>query len=159
VSYRQSVSHSEVFDSPTSAVWKIIEDWASIVDWMPRGIIASLELEGSGVGSVRHIVTRQGVHIAERLDRADERQGRLELSILDPLPWSMLSYEASAQLDQLGPQECSLRWEGRFELPENGQAADALGRFLGKSYKTMFKGIRQQLSTSVVATPYRPGGG
>ena len=145
MSYRRSVSHSEVFDSPVSAVWHILADWASIVDWMPRGIITSLELEGSGVGAVRHIVTREGVHIAERLDRADEQQGRLELSILDPLPWSMLSYKAFAQLDQLGPGKCSLRWEGRFELAENGQEADALGQFLSKSYKAMFNGIRQQL--------------
>jgi len=126
---------------------------------MPRGIIASLELEGSGVGAVRHIVTRQGVRIAERLDQADEAQGRLELSLLDPLPWSMQSYTAIAQLDRLGPEKCSLRWDGQFELPENGQAADALGQFLSKSYKTMFKGIRWQLSMSSAPTPYRPGGG
>lgn len=111
---------------------------------MPRGIISSVELEGSGVGAVRHIVTREGVHIAERLDRADEQQGRLELSILDPLPWSMLSYKAFAQLDQPGPGKCSLRWEGRFELPEYGQEADLLAEFLGKAYKEMFKGIRQR---------------
>jgi hypothetical protein len=148
VSYRRSVTHTEKFDSSASAVWLILVDWGSIVDWMPHGIISNLEIEGSGVGSVRHIVTRQGVHIAERLDRADERQGRLELSVLDPLPWSMLSYKASAQLDELGREKCSLQWKGTFELPEKGQAADALGQFLGKSYKTMFKGIRQQLSTS-----------
>jgi len=126
---------------------------------MPRGIIASLELEGSGVGAVRHIVTREGVHIAERLDRADEQQGRLELSILDPLPWSMLSYTAIAQLDERGPNKCSLRWEGQFELPENGTEADALGQFLSKSYKAMFKGIRRQLSMTAVSMPCRRGGG
>ena len=126
---------------------------------MPHGIISSLDIEGSGVGAVRHIVTRQGVHIAERLDRADEKQGQLELSILDPLPWSMLSYKASAQLDRLGPEKSRLRWEGTFELPEDGAEADALDQFLSKSYKTMFKGIRQQLSVSAAPTPYRPGGG
>ncbi len=115
---------------------------------MPRGIIASLEIEGFGVGAVRHIVTCEGVHIAERLDRADERQGRLELSILDPLPWSMLSYTARAQLDEIGPDNCSLRWEGQFELPENGTEADVLAEFLGKSYRQMFKGIRRQVSMS-----------
>ena len=126
---------------------------------MPHGIISSLDMEGSDIGAVRHLVTCQGVQIAERLDRADEKQGRLELSILDPLPWSMLSYKASAQLDQLGPEKCSLRWEGWFELPENGQEGDALARFLGKSYEAMFKGIRQQLSMSAAPTPYRRGGG
>jgi hypothetical protein len=159
VSYRRSVSHSEVFDSPASAVWQIIEDWALIVDLMPRGIIASLELEGSGVGAVRHIVTREGVHIAERLDRADQQQGRLELSILDPLPWSMLSYTALAQLDEQGPDNCSLRWEGQFELLECGIEADALAEFLEKSYRQMFKGIRRQLSMTAVPTPYRRGDG
>lgn len=126
---------------------------------MPRGIIASLELEGSGVGAVRHIVTRAGVPIAERLDRADEQQGRLELSILDPLPWSMLSYTALAQLDEQGPDNCSLRWEGQFELPESGIEADARAEFLEKSYKQMFKGIRRQLSMSAVPKPCRRGGG
>jgi hypothetical protein len=144
VSYRRSVSHSEIFDSPASAVWCILVDWGEIVDWMPHGIISSLDIEGSGVGAVRHIVTRQGVRIAERLDRADEQQGRLELTILDPLPWSMLSYRAFAQLDARGPDGCDLRWEGQFELPDNGPDADALADFLGRSYKEMFKGIRQQ---------------
>lgn len=111
---------------------------------MPHGIISNLDIEGSGVGSVRHMVTRKGVHIAERLDRADEGQGRLELSILDPLPWSMLSYKAFAQLDERGAENCNLRWEGQFELSENGPDADALAEFLGKSYEQMFKGIRQQ---------------
>ncbi len=159
MSYRRSVRHSEGFDSPASAVWQIIVDGASIVDWMPQGIIASLELEGSGVGAVRHIVTREGVHIAERLDRADEQQGRLELSILDPLPWSMLSYTALAQLDEQGPDNCSLRWEGQFEWPECGIEADGLAEFLEKSYKQMFKGIRRQLSMGAVPMPCRRGGG
>ena len=159
MSYRRSVNHTEVFDSPASAVWHIIEDWASIVDWMPQGIIASLELEGSGVGAIRHIVTREGVPIAERLDRADEGQGRLELSILDPLPWSMLSYTALAQLDEQGPNNCSLRWEGQFELPENGPEADALADFLEKSYRQRFKGIRRQLSLTAAPMPCRRGGG
>jgi hypothetical protein len=134
-------------------------DWGSIVDWMPHGLISKLDIEDSGVGAVRHIVTRDGVRISERLDKADEQQGRLELSILDPLPWAMLSYKAIAQLDEFGPEKCSLRWEGWFELQEDGQEADALGQFLSKSYKSMFKGIRQQLSMRAAPMPYPPGGG
>jgi hypothetical protein len=146
MSCQRSVSHSEVFDSAASAVWSILVDWGSIVDWMPRGLISSLDLEGTGTGAIRHITTHQGVRIAERLDRADERAGQLELSILEPLPWDMLSYRALAQLDELGPDKCSLRWEGRFELPEDGEATDALVQLLGKSYKLMFAGLRQRVS-------------
>lgn len=148
MSCQRSVSHSEVFDSAASAVWSILVDWGSIVDWMPRGLISSLDLEGNGTGAIRHIITHQGVRIAERLDRADERAGQLELSILEPLPWDMLSYRALAQLDELGPAQCRLRWQGRFELPEDGQAAEALAQLLGKSYKLMFAGLRQHLAAS-----------
>jgi len=148
LSFRQTVSHSEVFDSAASVVWDILVDWGSIVDWMPRDLISSLELEGTGTGAIRHIVTHQGVHIAERLERADEGAGQLELSILEPLPWDMLSYRALAQLDELGPGQCRLRWEGSFELPEDGQAAKALTQLLGKSYKLMFAGLRQYLAES-----------
>lgn len=115
---------------------------------MPGGLIRHLDIEGAGVGAVRHIITHQGVRIAERLERADERAGQLELSILEPLPWEMLSYRAYAQLDELGPGKCHLRWEGRFEFPEDGQAAEALAQLLGKSYKLMFAGLRQHLSAS-----------
>jgi len=148
LSFRRSVSHSEAFDSPASAVWNILIDWPSIVDWMPGGLISHLEIEGTGVGAVRHIITHQGVRIAERLERADERAGQLELSILEPLPWEMQTYNAIAQLDELGPDKCSLRWEGRFELSEDGLAAEALVQLLGKSYRLMFAGLRQCLSAS-----------
>ena len=148
LSYRQSVSHSELFDADASAVWRVLIDWAAIVDWMPHGIISRLDIEGTGVGAVRHMVTRDGVRIAERLDYADEQRGRLDLSILEPLPWDMLSYRARAQLDELGPGQCRLQWEGRFELPDDGRAAEGLVTLLGKSYKLMFAGLRQQLSAS-----------
>jgi hypothetical protein len=144
--YRQTVTHRDTFDSPASAVWNILVDWGSIAEWMPGGLICSLELEGRGIGAVRHIVTHRGVRIAERLERADEQRWQLELSILAPLPWDMLAYRAHAKLDELGPGRCRLTWEGRFELPEGGPAAEALAHSLGKSYELMFEGLRQRLS-------------
>jgi hypothetical protein len=146
LSLSQNVYHTEVFDSPAAGVWRILVDWTSIVDWMPNGYIRSLDSEGAGEGAVRHITTGKGVVISERLDTVDERRGRLELSILEPLPWEMMSYHASAQLDETGPGKCRLRWEGCFELPQGGPAADALVNLLKESYIAMFAGIRQQLA-------------
>ena len=139
----RTVVHAEVFEASAAAVWKLLVDWAGIGLWMPEAHIRSVEIEGSGPGAVRHLVTGQGVRIAERLDTADEAAGIVELSILEPLPWGMLSYRARATLQQLGGNRCRLTWRGTFTMPESGPDPEALARFLKKAYQAMFLGIRR----------------
>lgn len=113
---------------------------------MPQTYVRSLAIEGEGEGAIRHLVTGQGVSISERLDAADKERGLLCLSIIDPLPWNMLSYSAEAQLDDLDECSCRLTWCGTFELTESGSAAEKLAGLLNKSYIKMFEGIRAQLT-------------
>jgi hypothetical protein len=148
LSHQQSVSHSDLFDAPASAVWELLIDWSGIVNWMPDGYIRELQMEGQGLGAIRHLVTGQGVKISERLDKIDEPGGLIHLSIIEPLPWNMLSYTARAKLDSTGNNQCRLDWRGTFELPESGPASDKLAKLLKKSYAKMFEGIRSQLSRS-----------
>ena len=145
LSHKQSVSHSELFNAPAAAVWELLIDWSGIVNWMPDGYIRELQMEGQGLGAIRHLVTGQGVKISERLDEIDAPGGRLNLSIIEPLPWGMLSYTARAQLDSSGNDQCRLGWRGTFELPAGGAAAAELAKLLKKSYIKMFEGIRSQL--------------
>jgi carbon monoxide dehydrogenase subunit G len=145
VSYRQSVSHSEEIRAPLAAVWDLLTDWAGIIDWMPDSYIRSLRMEGRGEGAVRHLVTGKGVPISEKLVAMDPQRGILLLSIIDPLPWGMLSYSARAQLEDVGEEYCRLSWCGTFELPAGGRQADELTALLKKSYATMFKGIVGEL--------------
>lgn len=106
LNHKESVIHTEEFYTPASSVWNLLIDWKSIIDWMPDGYIRSLVIHGEGTGVVRHLVTGEGVAISERLDEMDEERGILKLSIIDPLPWGMLSYTAEAQLDHLGRDRC-----------------------------------------------------
>ena len=145
MSHRETVSHSENFAVPAASVWNLLIDWGSIIDWMPPGNIRHLRLEGEGIGAVRHIVTEQAVAIAERLDDLDESRGQLRLSIIEPMPWGMLSYSAITNLEDAGPDQCRLDWSGTFELAEGGDAANELAAFLKKAYASMFAGIRKQL--------------
>ena len=112
---------------------------------MPDGYIRSLQIEGTGAGAIRHLVTGKGVAISERLDELDEIHGRLRLSIIEPLPWGMLSYTAQAHMEDIASGECELTWCGTFELPEGGAPAEELAALLKKSYITMFRGIREQV--------------
>jgi len=146
LSHKQPVSHSEVFDAPAPVVWELLSDWSGIINWMPDGYIQSLQMEGEGVGAVRHLVTGRGVTISERLDGLDEKSGRLQLTIIEPLPWGMLSYTAMAQLDDVNGDSCRLTWCGTFESLESGSTANELAALFEKSYAKMFKGIRGEMA-------------
>jgi len=143
VSHIKTIQDAAEFDAPASAVWELLLDWAAIVDWMPDGYVQSLRMEGQGPGAIRHLVTGKGVQLAERLDSANEVSGVLELSLLDPLPWGLISYRARGKLDSISNGKSRLTWQGTLEMPERGPESDAVARLLRKSYAKMFLGIRR----------------
>jgi hypothetical protein len=142
LSHVETIEGTAEFEAPTSAVWELLMDWAAIVDWMPDGYIQSLRMEGQGVGAIRYLLTAKGAEIAERLDRADESTGVLELSLLEPLPWGLLSYRARGKLEEMTGKRSRLNWQGTLEMPERGTELDLVVRLLLKSYGKMFTGIR-----------------
>lgn len=143
MSHFETLSAAAEFNAPASAVWDLLVDWPAIADWMPNGYIRSVECEGRGPGAVRHIVSREGSCISERLDRADEGAGLLELSMVGTLPWGLLSYTASGRVEALGTDRCRLTWRGRLEMPGSGPELDRLMTLLQKSYVKMLQGLGQ----------------
>jgi hypothetical protein len=142
-----TITGSSGFEAPASEVWKLLMDWGAIVDWMPDGYIQKLKLEGQGEGAIRYLVTGKNVELAERLDRADESSGILELSLVEPLPWGLLSYRARGKLDRVSSGHCRLTWQGTLEMPDNGPETEKVTNLLRKSYAKMFSGIRQAMKS------------
>ena len=141
------IADSAEFKAPAERVWSLLLDWAALIDWMPDGYIQSLGMEGSGVGAIRHLVTGKGIHLSERLDKADEAAGLLELSLVGDLPWNLLSYHARGTLESLGKNASRLNWTGTAELPRIGAEADFAVKVLGTSYRKMFQGIRREVES------------
>jgi hypothetical protein len=148
VTHRESITHIEEFAAPASAVWAVLIDWGAILDWMPGGYITNLELEGKGIGAIRRLVTGQDVPVAERLDAADAATGVLELSLVDDLPWGLLSYRATGHVEALSDTQCRLTWQGTLEMQESDPETRRVAAMLKKSYATMFLGIRRVVETS-----------
>jgi len=98
-----------------------------------------------GPGAIRHLVTGQGVTLSERLDRADEAAGVLELSLVGPLPWGLLSYSAIGKLDEPAKNRSRLTWRGTLEMPQPGIESERVVKLLKKSYAKMFAGIRHEV--------------
>ena len=141
--HRESITHAEEFDAPASAVWDLLADWGGILDWIPNNYIASLQLEGEGVGAIRHLVTTKDVHLSERLDALDQESGILALSLVKDLPWGLLSYQARGELEALSETKCRLTWRGTMEMAARGPECDRVIVLLKKSYANMFFGIRR----------------
>ena len=142
MSHTETITDSTVFEASSSAVWNLLVDWAAIVEWMPDGYVQSLRMEGQGPGAIRHLVTLKGVHLSERLDVMDESSGVLELSLVGPLPWGLLSYRARGKLDSISDNRSRLTWRGTLEMPERGPEFDSVAKLLRKSYARMFLGIK-----------------
>jgi len=147
LSHVEEIEDTAEFEAPASRVWELLMDWAAIVDWMPDEYVQSLRMEGQGVGAIRHLLTGQGAEIAERLDYADESSGVLELSLLEPLPWGLLSYRARGKLEGISGERSRLNWQGTLEMPERGTELKSVIRLLRKSYAKMFVGIRNVVET------------
>jgi len=149
LSYSESITHAGEFNAPAAVVWKILIDWAAIIDWMPDGYIRELRMErlcpDQGPGAIRHLVTGNGVALSERLDHADEATGVLDLSLVGELPWGLLSYRARGKLDDLQGNRCRLTWTGVPEMSQPGVAANRVTNLLSKSYAKMFLGIRHKV--------------
>jgi hypothetical protein len=142
LSHIETITDSAEFDAPASAVWELLMDWAAIVDWMPGGYVQSLRMEGRGLGAIRHLVTLKGIQLSERLDSMNESSGVLALSLVEPLPWGLLSYRARGKLDSISQSRCRLTWQGTLEMPDRGSEYDKVANLLRKSYAKMFEGIR-----------------
>jgi len=149
LTYVESLTHAGEFNAPASAVWNVLIDWPAIIDWMPDGYIRELRMDNCGPqrgpGAIRHLVTRQGAPLSERLDLADEATGVLELSLVGTLPWGLLSYRARGKLDDLPGNRCRLTWSSTLEMPQAGIEADQIVKLLQKSYAKMFLGIKRKV--------------
>ena len=147
MSHVETITEAAEFNASASAVWALLTDWAAIIEWMPDGYIQGLECEGQGQGAVRHLVTRQGAHVSERLDSADEAKGELQLSLVGELPWGLISYTARGKVDALREDRSRLTWQGTLETADNEQEIDHVTRLLRKSYRKMLQGIRQAVES------------
>jgi uncharacterized protein YndB with AHSA1/START domain len=133
-----------VFDVPAAKVWAVLADFGAIERWWPTEgpvVIERVELEGQGLGMVRHIFNRGATHgVSERLDRLDSDELVLQLSILGKdsarTPW----YQATARLVELQDGRCRLDYESDFSAPRGRENQTRDGILV--AYRAMFSGLQ-----------------
>jgi hypothetical protein len=133
-----------VFDASAATVWALLADFGAIERWWPTEgplLIERVEIEGEGIGMVRHITNRGVVGaVSERLDRLDSAQRLLQLSILGPPPTRTAWYQATGRLVELEDGGCRLDYESEFTAPR-GRENQVRDGILA-AYRAMFKGLQ-----------------
>ena len=125
------VHRSGVIDAPVAAVWRLLRDFNSHVDWHPA--VAASRIEGDGppdvVGAVRAFRLRDGGFLREQLIALDDRALSLTYCVLEaPLP--LIGYVATMRLRPVTDGDRSfVDWRSSFDTP--AAEAEALAILVG----------------------------
>jgi hypothetical protein len=141
------LSVSATIAGSAERVWKLLADFGAIQAWWPKDgpvQIDHVELEGQGIGMIRHIYNKGMPHCAsERLDLLDPESKTLILSIVGQRPGGITAYVATSRLLPLGPDSC--RMEHRAIVTTEPGREKSVERFLYQAYELMFKGLNAAL--------------
>jgi hypothetical protein len=121
-------------------VWQKLRDFGGINNWAPG--IATLSLQGAGVGAVRTMTFKDGSRVVERLESLNDASRTLSFTILEStLP--VEGYVASLTVRDLGAQGCEVEWFSTFGA--KGAAEQDVSRMLDLGYRRSLSGLQKSL--------------
>jgi uncharacterized protein YndB with AHSA1/START domain len=135
---------SHTLQAPAARVWALLEDFGAIERWWPKDgpiRIASVTIDGDGLGMVRHILNEGASRpIEERLDFLDRDARRLVLSIVGQRPSGLTGYLAEGEVVDLGDGTCRMNYRVLFTV-EPTLDEQQVRRGLLATYAMMFSGL------------------
>jgi len=100
------------FEFSAEELWAILADFGDI-SWIPG--IEKVELEGEGVGMIRHVTAPGMPQFHERLDAIDHEKMILDYSLPVVEYLRVKNYRARARVAALEAGRCRLRWSCEAE--------------------------------------------
>jgi hypothetical protein len=130
--------------APAERIWQLLADFGNIQGWWPDDgaiRIEDVQLEGQGIGMIRHILNRGARHrVSERLDFLDPTTRTLMLSIVGTRPSGITAYVAEGHIVELDATRC--RMDYRALVTTTPGREEQIRQGLGKTYETMFAGLQ-----------------
>ena len=100
------------FEIDADDIWAMLANFAD-VSWIPA--LEKVELEGEGVGMVRHITAPGLPQLHERMDAIDHEIMALDYSVPEVEYLKVANYTARAQVTPLSEGHCRLKWSCKSE--------------------------------------------
>jgi len=117
------VSVEREFEFSAEKVWAVFADFGNVA-WVPG--VEKVELEGEGVGMIRHLTVPVFPPLHERLEAIDHEQQILDYSIPEVEYIQVKNYRARAQVFDLGSGCCRVRMTCQAE--PTGPRAESVAR-------------------------------
>jgi hypothetical protein len=105
---------TQEFATPAAALWAILGDFTEL-SWIPE--VPRCEMEGEGVGMVRHMYLDENFVIDERLEALDDENRTITYSIPKNNPLPVADYLATMTIHERGPDRCELEWSCTWSDP------------------------------------------
>jgi hypothetical protein len=96
------------------ALWAILGDFTDL-SWVPA--VPRCEMDGEGVGMVRHMYLDENFVIDERLEALDDERRTISYSIPQNNPLPVADYLATMTIHERDPQRCELEWSCTWSAP------------------------------------------
>ena len=106
------VSVEREFDVDADEVWAILAEFGDI-SWIPG--IEKVELEGEGVGMIRHVTAPGMAVLHERMDAIDHEKMILDYSLPAVEYLGVKNYRAQTRVVAVEDGRCRLIWSCRSE--------------------------------------------
>jgi hypothetical protein len=137
------ITSSYVLAVPVQPVWNLLVDFGAIQKWWPTCgpvQIDHVEVEGQGVGMVRHIYNK-GIPnpISERLDLLDHVTRTIVLSIVGLRPPGITAYIAIGRLTEVDGASCRLDYRALVTTDEGREKRVRDG--LLRTWSIMIQGL------------------
>jgi hypothetical protein len=153
------LSASAIIDGSAERVWGLLADFGNIQAWWPEDgplRIDHVELEGQGIGMIRHIYNQGMPQCAsERLDLLDPESKTLILSIVGQRPGGITAYVATSRVIAVEPDSC--RMEHRATVTTEPGREKSVERFLYQAYALMFRGLNAAVGRQRTGRPASAG--
>ena len=143
----ETISLAEEAPAPAARIWAILADFGAFLDWAYTHANGTIEVEGDGVGMVRHLDMGNGP-MGERLDRLDHDSRTLAYSLAYGDPLGMDQYRARVRVEELEEGRSLLHWTGEFSSPEAEQLAT-----IGETLLQVYAGFTHALAAYANKTP------
>ncbi len=139
------VEKQHSINGDVNRVWEVLADFGNFLVWATGGR-GTAQIEGEGVGMIRHLDIPGLGQVSERLDQLDTESMVLGYTMVSDAMAGMAKYSACVQLVDEGNGRSQLSWRGELE-PEQGMDADEVGASLAGSYDMMAQGLEAYVAT------------
>ncbi len=131
-------------DLPAEQVWEEMRHFDRVLKWIPGGDQSTIQVTGTGVGTVRDIHLATQGYVQHRLVAFDDAQRSFSYELTAGKPIGMQDYRVVARVTPIDESHCRISWSGKM-TPDSRLNETEVGHALEVALGNMVTGTIARL--------------